>query len=58
MASLSILVDCLWVRPGAYPIVEHLKGTTLGLAPFLPTNIRLGWKGFPKTNTLAYYEHS
>ncbi len=24
----------------------------------LPTNIELGWKGFPRTNTLAYYEHS
>jgi hypothetical protein len=21
-----------------------------------PTNIRLGWKGLPGTNTLAYYE--
>ncbi len=24
----------------------------------LPTNIRIGWKGLPRTNTLAYYEHS
>jgi hypothetical protein len=24
----------------------------------LPTNIRLGWKGLPGTNTLAYYENS
>jgi hypothetical protein len=23
----------------------------------LPTNNRLGWKGFPGTNTLAYCEH-
>jgi hypothetical protein len=22
-----------------------------------PTNIRLGWKGLPGTNTLAYYEN-
>jgi hypothetical protein len=22
------------------------------------TNIRLGWKGLQRTNTLAYYEHS
>ncbi len=22
----------------------------------LPANIRLGWKGLPGTNTLAYYE--
>ncbi len=24
----------------------------------LPTNIRLGWRGLPGTNTLVYYEHS
>ncbi len=24
----------------------------------LPTNIRLGWKALPGTNTLAYYIHS
>jgi hypothetical protein len=24
----------------------------------LPTNIRLGWKSFPGTNTLAYYKNS
>jgi len=24
----------------------------------LPANIRLGWKGLPGTNTLAFYEHS
>ncbi len=35
-------------KAGAYPRVEHLKGA-------LPTNIRLGWKGLPGTNTLAYY---
>jgi hypothetical protein len=23
----------------------------------LPTNIRLDWKGLPRTNTLAYYEN-
>jgi hypothetical protein len=26
LASLSSLVKRLWVRPGAYPRVEHLKG--------------------------------
>jgi hypothetical protein len=35
--------------------VEHLKGASLGLAPALPANARRGWKGFPGTNTLAYY---
>jgi hypothetical protein len=24
----------------------------------LPTNTRLGWKGLPGANTLAYYKHS
>jgi hypothetical protein len=41
-----------------YPRVEHLKGASLRLAPALPSNIRLGWKGLPWTNALAYYEHS
>jgi hypothetical protein len=29
MASFSSLVQCLWVRPGAYPRVEHLTGASL-----------------------------
>jgi hypothetical protein len=29
LASLSILVECLWVKPGAYPRVEILKGESL-----------------------------
>jgi hypothetical protein len=37
--------------------VEHLIGASLGKAPALPANIRLGWKGLPGTNTLAYYEN-
>jgi hypothetical protein len=43
--------------PGAYPRVEHLKGASLVWAPALPANIGLGWKDFPGTNTLAYYEN-
>ncbi len=35
--------------------VEHLKDATLGQAPALIANVRLGWKGLPGTNTLAYY---
>jgi hypothetical protein len=34
-------------RPVAYPSVEHLKGTSLGLL----ANIRLVWKSLPGTNT-------
>jgi hypothetical protein len=45
------------VRPGSYPKVEHLKGALLRYALALPSIIRLGWKGFPRTNTLAYYEN-
>jgi hypothetical protein len=58
MASLSSLDYCLWARPGAYPIVEHLKGPLRGYVPTLQTDIRLGWKGLPWTNTLAYYKNS
>ncbi len=43
--------------PGVYPIVDHLKGASLGWAPALPANIKQGWKGLPRTNTLAYYEN-
>jgi hypothetical protein len=44
----------LWARPGAYPSMEHLKGTSLGYAWALLGNIRLGWKGLPGTNTIAF----
>ena len=44
------------MRLGAYPRVENMKGVSLGKALALPANIRLGWKGLPGTNTLAYYQ--
>ncbi len=34
-----------------------LKGSSLGQALALHTNIRQGWKGLLGTTTLAYYEH-
>jgi hypothetical protein len=43
----------LWVRPGAYPRVECLKG----YAQALLANFKLGLKVLPGTNTLAYYEY-
>ncbi len=43
MASLSSLCNCLWARP-AYPRVVHLKVSSIGQTPALPTNIRIGWK--------------
>jgi hypothetical protein len=44
-------------RPRAVPRGEKLKGVPLGLAPVLPANIRLGWRGLTETNALAYYEN-
>ncbi len=58
LASLSSLVYGLWARPRAYPRVEHLKDSSIGYALALPTNNRLGWKGLPGTNALAYYKNS
>ncbi len=39
---------------GAYPS-EAGAPLLVRLLAF-PTNIRLGWKGLPETNSLAYYE--
>jgi hypothetical protein len=41
----------------AYLRMEHLKGTLLGQAQVSSTNIRLGWKGLPGSNTQTYYEN-
>jgi len=41
----------------AYRSEAPFMCSTLGLAPTLPITIRLGWKGLPETNTLAYYEN-
>ncbi len=30
LTSLSNLIQCLWVKHGAYPRVQHLKGASLG----------------------------
>ncbi len=38
--------------------VDHLKGSSLRQALTLSTNIGVGQKGLPRTNTLAYYENS
>ncbi len=31
--------------------VEHTKGASMGKAPALTANIRLGWRGLPGPNT-------
>jgi len=57
LARLSTLLYCLWVRLGAYPRVEHRKDAPLRLAVALLANNRLGWSGFQRANTLAYYKN-
>ncbi len=39
----------------AYSRVERLKGASIRKVPALPANIRIGRKGLPRTNALAYY---
>jgi hypothetical protein len=43
LAGLFSLVQCLWIKPGVYLRVEHLKGTLLMWIPALSENILLGW---------------
>ncbi len=45
-------------KAGVHPIEEPFKCFTLGKAPSLAHKHRLGWKGLPRTNTLAYYKSS
>ena len=42
---------------GAYGNEAPFRFSTVGHAPVVSTNIRLGWKGLSVTNTLAYYKH-
>ncbi len=45
--------------PGAYPSEGHFSFSSLGLAPALTKDIRLGRKALLRTNALAfYYENS
>ncbi len=43
---------------GEYPSEALAGAPLLGRLLDLPANIRLGWKGLPGTNALAYYEKS
>jgi hypothetical protein len=38
--------------------VEHLKDTSLSQVLASVTDIRIGWRGLPGTNTVAYYENT
>ncbi len=53
--SLSL---CFCVQPGAKPRAEQNKGASLRQALALLANIKSGWKGLPRANTLAYQAHS
>jgi len=50
----------MWVKSGAHPRVEQIKGVSFVSALTLPAiaNISLGWKGLQGANTQAYYENS
>jgi hypothetical protein len=44
-------------KAGTYPSISTFQDAPLQRRLLdLPTNIRLGWKGLPETNTLAYYK--
>ncbi len=49
LAGRSSLVQCLWVRPESYPIVEYLKDASRGSALALLAKIRLGWNGLVRS---------
>jgi hypothetical protein len=42
-------------KAGANPRLENLKIASHRQVLAITANIRLGWKGLPGTNTLAYY---
>jgi hypothetical protein len=45
-------------EPNAIRVLTSLiSGVLKGSLLASPTDIRLNWKGLPKTNTLAYYEN-
>jgi len=50
LAILYSLVDCLWVRTGAYHRGQNSKSVCFDLT----FNNRQGWEGLPETNPLAY----
>jgi hypothetical protein len=54
LTSLSSFAYCLRVRPEAYPREEPMEVAPLGRVLAMLPNIRLGRKGLPGKNTLAY----
>ncbi len=47
----------LWVRLESTRVKQLPGAPLLGRLLASPTNVRLGWKGLPRTNTLAYYKN-
>ncbi len=44
--------------PGAYPRRKHLKSALISWVWHCPQILRPDWKGFPRTNALAYLASS
>jgi hypothetical protein len=57
MASLSSLVQCLFVKQEPTLLKNLFSAPLLDWLLALPKNNELGWKGLPWTNTLAYYKN-
>ncbi len=55
LARFSSLVQCFWIRPVAYPKLDHLNLYTDRLWPCSQTLAK--WKGLLGTNTQAYWAH-
>jgi hypothetical protein len=53
-----VVSPSIMYKARSYSRVEHLKDASLNYAPALLEYIRIGWKGLPGTNTLAYSAHS
>jgi len=56
--NLRIFVISYSVCPWQAQLNLMFAGEAGAYFQALPANIRLGWKGLPGTNTLAFYEHS
>jgi hypothetical protein len=49
----------IWVQGWSLTQVKHLSSAAVYYRLLvLQTDIRIGWKGLPRTNTIAYYEYS
>ncbi len=56
LAGLSSIVKCLRVRPEPTQIKNLSDAPLQGRLLASLANIRVGLKGLPESNTLAYYE--